>query len=265
MVAAEKYKTTILVAGIPVSVSLNDHRVYRLIQHHYRDFLSGSDSKLNIEFDIKEGSNVLDMSAHFEQRIVRFDQIGIRGFIDSDSGKGQFSIAVDRPFEAIDYCIRVGYALLAYQAGGLMVHAAGIMRNQRVYLFVGHSGIGKTTVSRLSQDGIVLNDDLVIVMKNENGWFVSGTPFWNPTQVRPTNISAGLAKILFLKQDTQVYIEEVGRGSALAELVASVPILSGSEYYGSGLLERCVLLLSEIPHHRLHFLPQPSFWQEVLE
>ena len=76
-------------------------------------------------------------------------------------------------FEEVEYFLRVIYALLVFQAGGLLFHAAGIVRDGQCYLFFGHSGSGKTTVARLSSTDLVLNDDLVVLIPRQ---ISSGSP-----------------------------------------------------------------------------------------
>ena len=69
---------------------------------------------------------------------------------------------MDIASSALANFLRVTYALLLIRHGGFLFHSAGMIRNGCGYLFYGHSGSGKTTVSRLSQNHVtLLSDDLV--------------------------------------------------------------------------------------------------------
>jgi len=192
--------------------------------------------------------------------LVRVVSGHTRGEVDLAAGGAALHLASAHPLSELEYFLRVVYALRAYQAGGLMLHAAGVARGGRAFVFFGHSGSGKTTVARLSPDALVLNDDLVLLMPDGPGWTVHGTPFWNPTQVRPTAAAAPLAMLLRLVQSTTVYLAPMPFGQALGEMVSSAPVLPADPALCTGVLARCQAILAAVPAHRLHFLPDDSFW-----
>jgi len=144
-----------------------------------------------------------------------------------------------------------------------MLHAAGIMRDKKTYLFFGHSGSGKTTISRLSTNKLVLNDDLVILMPENNGWQVYGTPFWNPTQVKPAAQNAPLVGLYKLVQDKSVFLKSIPASEALAELISNVPIIPADPGRTLKLIARLSEIMNSAPVQKLHFLPEPSFWDII--
>jgi hypothetical protein len=251
------------IGGLAIRLSIPDTDIFNQAKNRYRAFSSTTEGSSLIEFEVISGAHRFDTSLSWDNQKVVFNNPSIRGYIDLEANKGAFSLAMERPFEAIDYCTRVAYALLAFQAGGLMIHAAGISKNGRTYLFAGQSGAGKSTVSGLSRNATVLNDDLVVVLREGDDWRVHGTPFWNPSQVRPANDSALLEKIFFLVQDRLVFVEPISFGSALASLVSSVPVLTTNPQLGDELLVRCASMLTNVPHSKLHFLPDESFWKVI--
>jgi len=180
-----------------------------------------------------------------------------------DQKIGCLQISSQQPVEDIDYIIRGAYALLAFQSGGVMLHSAGIARDGKAFLFFGHSGSGKTTVSRLSSNDTVLNDDLVLILPTDNGWYVFGTPFWNPTQVKPSPQSAPLARLYRLVQAKKVHIEKITPGEALAELVSSVPVIPEDPLRNRLLMKRLIEIIESLPVQKLHFLPDDSFWKAI--
>ena len=74
--------------------------------------------------------------------------------------------------------ILVAYAALDLRGG--LFHSAAVVEGDSAWLFVGHSGAGKSTVSRLALDSgrAVLSDDLNPVLPNVRGGLdVVGSPF----------------------------------------------------------------------------------------
>ena len=195
----------------------------------------------------------------FTDSCIAFELPGFIGFIDPEKSARLKITSLHAPAGA-DYFLRTVYALLAYRAGGLMVHGAGIVRDGRAFLFFGPSGSGKTTVARLSTGCIALNDDLIVLTPEARAWRAHGTPFTNPTQVSPTSRSAPLAALLRLVQSPDVYLSPLVGAPAVAELLASVPVLNGGP---APPLERCRQILQSVPSYLLHFRPEPSFWQEI--
>jgi hypothetical protein len=186
------------------------------------------------------------------------------GWVNLVEQRGLLTLALEDPFNAVDYYLRVLIALLVINSGGFLFHAAGIVRNEKAYLFFGHSGSGKTTVSRLSIHDLVLNDDLVLVIHEPPGWRVYATPFWNPSQVQPTPHSAPLAGIYHLVKDKRVFREEMSQARAIAELITNVPVVSQDSASSRKLLALLNQLYLDVSVYRLHFLPDESFWSAVV-
>ena len=267
-ITSENNTCTLSIAGIGVSATCDNPRLAQALRYRYRDFPAGADIHLSVAIRLlgrERSSAMLDTGTTFEDGRLHFTAPGYRGVIDAAEGKGSLAISSAQPIEEVEYFLRVAYALLAFHLGGIMLHAAGIARDEKAYLFFGHSGSGKTTVARLSPNDTVLNDDLVLLMPAEDGWQVFGTPFWNPTQVKPTPANAPLAAMLRLVQDKKVYLQAISTSEAIAELISSVPVISADPLRSLELLTRLHTILQTIPSHKLHFLPDDSFWGVVEE
>ena len=71
---------------------------------------------------------------------------------------------------AIDAAFRIVHSLLLAKQGGLLVHAASVVRNGRAFLFAGVSGAGKTTISRLAPPDATLLTDEISYLRREPRW-----------------------------------------------------------------------------------------------
>jgi hypothetical protein len=255
------------IAGLGLTLACDQAPLATALRQRYDAFRSDAAPLLTARVTLSGAERttpIYDPRLIFHDGRAYFTTPTYTGWIDAHAGRAELTISSTYPLEDVEYFVRVIYALLAFRAGGLLFHAAGIAHHERGYLFCGHSGSGKTTVARLSSSDRVLNDDLVVLMPADERWMIHATPFWNPTQVQPGGVdSVALAALLRLVQDTQVFVEPMGPGQALAEVIANVPVLPGDSTLSTALLLRGQRLLQQVPAYRLHFLPDPSFWPVV--
>ena len=249
-----------------IELQCNSSHLAERLRRQYQQFLSNDSAHLTVTVDWRNQSGIpasasLPFTFVDGQPMITTDRV--KGMISIEHRAASIYLDVSNPLEVVDYFMRVVVALLLFQEGGLMIHAAGIVRNGKAYVFFGHSGSGKTTVARLSSHDVVLNDDLIALLPEEQTWRVYATPFSNPTQVSPTCQNAPLVGLYRLNQASQVWIESLSTARGLAELISSVPVISADPTRSRLLMQRCYQLLTTAPCYNLYFLPDASFWQVV--
>lgn len=252
------------VAGIAVELRCDDPALAALLRERYADFPAAGPPALAAMIRLAGAARelpTLDQGISFAGGVARCAAPGYAGWIDPAAGAAELELSSRYPAEDCDYFVRMIYALLVFAGGGLLFHAAGLERGGRGYVFWGHSGSGKTTVARVSRGARVLNDDLVALLPAAGGWRVHATPFWNPSQVRPAGaISSPLAALCRLVQAPQIALEPMSPAQAVAEISASVPVVTLDRLLLPALLGRARRLSAEVPAWRLLFLPDDSFW-----
>lgn len=189
------------------------------------------------------------------------------GRLDTATGRADLAV-VDGEGERFDRglenFLRVLTATYIVQRGGLLVHASGVVRHGSAHLFFGPSGRGKTTVTRLSPDDLVLSDDLSLVIHNGGRFEAVGIPFGMAHHAAPsTSDSFPIASINALVQSPEVRREPLTGALALAELVASLPFVMEDAALSARALDVAGALLREVPAHRLYFRKDPSFWDVI--
>ncbi|HBY07432.1 MAG TPA: hypothetical protein DEH22_06470 [Chloroflexi bacterium] len=260
---------SVSVAIANLSVQLNCHhtQLAKVLNSRYQEFPAGQPANLNAEIrwvGNERHTALLDTEPKFSAGELKLCAPGYDGFINEKNGCGALTISSAQPVEEIDYYLRMAFALLAHAAGGVLLHAAGIVRDGQAYLFLGHSGSGKTTACRASQaDHIILNDDLVLLLPETDHWQAYGTPFWNPTQVQPSAQSAPVAGIYLLVQSKQVFTRPITRGRGLAALISNVPVIPQDPLRSLRLFEILSQIQQITPVSELHFLPDNSFWNVI--
>lgn len=202
------------------------------------------------------------MRVTYPGETVALDAPGVCGRIAAAGSQAWLELSGGTFFPGLEYFLRVLCALLAYRDGSLLMHAAGLLVDGGVHLFIGHSGSGKSTVVALSPQACALGDDLIVLRPEEAGWRAYGTPFWNPETVRREGQTASgrLVGIYTLVQDREVYLQAMSAAAAAAELAAHCPVVNGDPARLAGLLGRCRQLGAAAPVRRLHFRKDPGFW-----
>jgi len=189
----------------------------------------------------------IDFESHFE-----------KGWIDLATGRGEL---VMRPTGRVENFLRVLYAWLCLDQGGLVLHACGVISNRRAFVFYGPSGSGKTTVACLSSDRTILSDDIVIVKKQNGKFRAFGVPFRGDLPEAPrTNDSADLAGIFILHKATENRLEPLPISLAAARLTACVPFVMSEPHNAQRVMRVANELATSVPRYALHFKRDPEFW-----
>jgi hypothetical protein len=144
---------------------------------------------------------------------------------------------------------------------GVELHALGLAdQDANGYLFLGHSGAGKSTTARLwmSQRGVrLLSDDRIILRKHGSAFRMYGTPWHGDAGVSSAD-SAPLSSIFFLEQAPKNELVSITPGQAAAELFARAFV---PHYLPAGIrfsLRFLDELTRSIPCATFRFLPNSS-------
>jgi len=148
------------------------------------------------------------------------------------------------------------------------LHGCGIVAAQSGagYLFVGHSGAGKSTTARLwtSQEGVeILSDDRIIVREHAGQMLMYGTP-WHGEAAFASPASSPLSGIFVLEHGLGNAITRLSRCQAVSELLArSFVPFHRHEYVGAALdvLQR---VADTVPCYRYAFEPDQRAVERIL-
>ena len=146
------------------------------------------------------------------------------------------------------------------QGRGIILHACGIVIEDKGILFVGESGAGKSTLARMwdQENGVdILSDDRLIVRKQGREFRVYGTP-WHGEAAFGSPREARLERIFFLSHGQENSIKEMtGLDRVSHLLTCSFPPLwdhQGMEF----VLEFFSQLAAQVPFQQLSFRPEKS-------
>lgn len=157
------------------------------------------------------------------------------------------------------FALWTGYGVMTVRQDTVAMHGSCIVHRGKAVLFLGESGTGKSTHTRLWRehiaDSLLLNDDSPVVRREEGGLWVYGSPWSGKTPCYKTE-RYPLAGCVRLSQAPFNRMQRLDTLQAYAALHPSMPpafAYDGRLYDGiCGTLGR---LLSQIPVYHLSCLP----------
>ena len=175
-----------------------------------------------------------------------------------------------RIFEQFLY--QIYYTLLHNQnprPTSFLIHASGVSRDGKGFVFSGRSGSGKSTIALLSSQETVLNDEAVIVEKQNGDFRIRSTPFNGRFKIKK-NSSAPLKAVFLLEHAKENRLELLSKADFVRkfvkEVIFSAPLLSmDKEKAFSEMLGFCSRLVEEVPTYQLCFRPDRNFWKCIEE
>lgn len=131
----------------------------------------------------------------------------------------------------------------AVQRQILYFHSSLIKINNRGLMFLGPSGIGKTTQAKLwskYRDALIINGDVVFVQETDENFLGWGTP-WHGSSPYCENTNVPIHAMIILKQDSKNSIREL---TAFEKVTA----VSNSVFYPRWLENGMELCLKSLDH-----------------
>ena len=183
---------------------------------------------------------------------------------DADFTRGHLHVVED--CQDVRFCIDNGLMLMyAFRTASLMtleMHAAVVVRRgdeAKGYLFLGHSGTGKSTHARqwlaAFEDAWLLNDDNPILRVMDNGEvYVYGSP-WSGKTPCYKNESALVGGIVKLSQAPENKIQTISLPQAYAYMLSSASGLKMEQTMADNMFETIKHIITHIPCYHLACLP----------
>lgn len=163
--------------------------------------------------------------------------------------------------------VRYLVARLGVEAGGFALHAAGVLHQERAWLFAGPSGAGKSTAVGLAAPAVSLGDDFGLVLPGDGGWRVPSLPFDNSERGRPDppRGTFPLAGIWRLHKSDVTRAERPPARLALASLMSCMAFPWALPEFTDALIDNAQRYLEQGCFGNLHFSRASDLWPALLE
>ncbi len=153
------------------------------------------------------------------------------------------------------------------QERAIELHGCGIVSADGTgNLFVGHSGAGKSTTTRLwttTEDVKILSDDRIIVREHPGYMRMYGTP-WHGEAMFASPNSAPLTRIMVLEHGHGNVLTRLSRSQAVAELFARSFVPMHRHEYVESALEFLQTVAESVPCYRFAFEPHQGAVEKIL-
>lgn len=161
--------------------------------------------------------------------------------------------------DVLRFVLWFAFNLFAVPLGTMAIHSSTIVCKGKANLFLGESGTGKSTHTRLWLNNIegsrLLNDDSPIVAVEEGRVMAYGSPWSGKTHCYH-NVCFPVNAFVRLRQEKQNAIEQLNVFHAFAALQPSTPpALAYSPFYCDKIIETLEKIITKIPVYQLGCLP----------
>jgi hypothetical protein len=209
-----------------------------------RDF-NDRDRHAPVSFDLGYDADAVRLAGHgFVARLEW--RRGLRGALWTAAGGASFA-------GIFENYLRVLLAHRLLEAGGALVHSAGVRDTIGGYLLFGPSGAGKSTLSGevRAAGGALLSDELNALVLRAGEPALAPLPFFGDHPPDPSPPFVPLRAIGRLRQSASHSLEPLGRAECLAALVACCPFVNRDPYRIDRLLQNLEQVLGRVPSFEL--------------
>lgn len=154
----------------------------------------------------------------------------------------------------VENFLRVMAAHRALEQGGVLLHSAGLVFDQRAFIFCGKSGAGKTTLTRKAFEfgAGVLSDDINLLMPNsESSYLAHAIPFtgeFGRTLVHnKCQDTFPVACVVLLEQGNRLEASALKDSQAVARLLTGCPFVNTDAREAEKLFDVVTALVKHTP------------------
>lgn len=198
------------------------------------------------------GERIIRMIKNDSYRLLRADK-------NWSSLSADITLNGETEAEFLNNFLIVSFGMASARFRTVKLHASVIEKGGSALLFLGKSGTGKSTHSRLWQQYVpgcsLLNDDEPVVRINEWGEVtVYGTP-WSGKTPCYRNEEARVAAFVLLGQSSENNLTKLSAKEAFFALFSSCSMLRSDVHYKNAVFDTVAAILERVPVYRLDCRP----------
>lgn len=274
------FECRLKIGDVCCSLVFNNQRHCSSLKSYYNDFLSNDDPDLTVFTNIipSEEKIVLPvsiiMSKTVEGNNFNFHSGLIKGSLDREARKCTINVnhILFRHIRLFEHFLfQIYYTVLndfnSTKSESFLLHACSVEKDGSGYVFAGPPKSGKSTIAMLSSEHKVLGDEIAIIKKQNENYFIESTPFRGDLK-EPNKGKVRLGAIFLIKHGKKNNIREIGKREFvegfIREIIYPATLLSTDkkEVYAR-MLEISASIADKVPFYKLSFQPDKTFWNSI--
>ena len=255
------------IAGVCAKIVCQDKEFVLGIDEQYRNFLSTAEEDFVFYVDSEvqpslvpnasEGidygeQNIVLIPGKWKYSIVLDEDRQIKlGSIDITGAKVRLHLLPGLKIGSYFHLVFM-YAIrhfLTYQ-GGLLLHASGLIREGKGFVFCGPDEGGKSTIANMAPASLIAADDSLAVRKVNGACWLHTVP-WGRRDSK--SVSAPIAKLFFLHKARDLEVKEIALIEAVKEFLANTFFDTSDELIYARTLETVHYLAERVRCYELYF------------
>ena len=130
-----------------------------------------------------------------------------------------------RNSNSLEYCIRLSLLRLYLEKNMFLLHSAGVMFENKIFIFSGESGAGKTTTAKnfiSAKNGIILNDDTMLIETHDSKCsYAYSVPYKSTSDLIPTNGMGEINTVFIIEKSNYTRVENLSLQNKLEFLLCN--------------------------------------------
>lgn len=256
----------VVIGGTGIRITANDPAFEAALRAQYAGFIrpdahdsirmtvnvgppSGVDPDADIQVRHDHGRWLIDRGDFH----ALYDPVARAAVVDHTAGR-----------YGVDSAIRIIHSLVLAEQQGMLLHAAGVIRGGRAFLFAGPSGVGKTTISRLAHpDDHLLTDEISYVRNCAGTWTAFGTPFAGELARPGENRQAPVAALYLLRHGEENSLTLSPPAAATRAIMRNVLFFADDPCLTRRIFETVCAFVESVRVYDLSFLPDSRVWSLI--
>ncbi len=151
---------------------------------------------------------------------------------------------------------------------GLLLHGSAVQKGGRTVLFLGTSGAGKSTITRLCKPDVCFSDDGAVVRKEDARVYAYRSPFTQDRRRdrKPARVRGAVDKIFLLKKGHRHVVVPVEKSEIMQAVL--MHLIHFYKYLDDQTAREGFHVVKEIldavPVYKLEFARQGKIWDDII-
>lgn len=264
MITSKLKNIKIKIAEIICLFSSDNLQFIAFLKEKYKNFLTIDSPDIKIEilnYNISK-SNTYNFKIRLEKKKIFIKRGKFDSVIDLNLKKGYLK-NLNNIYEFNSF-LRILYSIFLVEEKGFLLHSASLIRENKGYLFCGQSETGKSTIIKINPQYLALTDEISIIKKKKDGFYIYNSPFWGELSPRQTeNINTKVEAIYILHKDKKNFVTKITQKETIIKLVSNIILYTQNLEINKKLLSVSIDFCKKVKAYDLHFLPNLSFWEVI--